>query len=168
MGPKKAAQLRKSYDSAPICPFSPDSVLNTLPERKTDTIYVSNLERSIGTGWQLYGDSAILLSSPFLNEFELEIVKLPLLLPYKGWIAISRLVWALGHKNENYETHREAKERVQQIAYFIENKVKQSQQIILVTHGFLNRNITRELKRRGWQVTRNEGKNNLGATVLEK
>jgi len=168
MGHKKAAQLRKSYDSAPIYPFSTDSVLNKLPARKTDTIYVSILDRSIGTGWQLFGDSAVVLSTPFLNEFELEIVKLPLLLPYKGWTAISRLSWALGGRNNGKETHREAKERVKQIADFIEDKTNKNEQVIFVTHGFLNRNIARELKRRDWQITKNEGKENLGATVLTK
>jgi hypothetical protein len=168
MGPKKAAQLRKLYDTSPIYPFVPGSVLEKLPELKTDTVYVSSLCRSVSTGWMLFGDSAIILSSPFFDEFDLHIVRLPFILPYKGWTGISRALWLLGANQKHNESHREAKRRVKQIADFIELRLQYNKQVILVTHGFLNRNVARELKKRNWQQVADNGGKNLGTTLLRK
>lgn len=168
MSAKKAAALRAAYDRAPVFRFDPDTVLAHLPPRLIDTVYVSALPRSIATGLLLFGDSAQIVSSRLLNEFELHVVRLPLVLPYKGWTSISRALWLLGARKSATESYREAQERVQYIADFIEEKAEQNGQIILVTHGFLNRNIAHELRKRGWQLTQNRGKENLGATILEK
>lgn len=168
MSAKKAAALRAEYDRAPVFRFEPDTVLAYLPMRLTDTVYVSALPRSIATGLFLFGDSAHIVSSRLLNEFELHVVRLPLVLPYKGWTSISRALWLLGARNSGTESYREAKERVRYITDYIEEKAKQNGQVILVTHGFLNRNIAHELRKRGWQLSQNRGKENLGATILEK
>ncbi len=168
MGAKKATVLRKSYDTSPIISFSADSVLNTLPECKTDTIYASSLTRSISTAWMLFGDSAIILSSDIFDEFELNIVHLPLLLPYKGWTSLSRVLWLLGVNKKSKTSYREAKERAGRITDFIEDRLKYNNQVILVTHGFLNRDISKELKRRNWHKIIDNGGKNLGSTVLRK
>lgn len=168
MSPKKAAHLRDSYDTAPVQQFDPASVLAEIPKCVTDTIYVSSLSRSIITGVKLYGDSATLISMELLNEFELNMIWLPIYLPYKGWTSLSRSMWLLGAKKQDTESYREAKKRVIIAASFIEEKAASQKQVILVTHGFLNRNIAKELKKRNWKIIKNEGKENLGATVLRK
>lgn len=168
MNSKKAAKYRKVYDTAPVHQFDTETVLAKIPERTTDTIYVSGLPRSIATGLKLFGDSANVVSMDMLNEFELYVVWLPLYMPYKGWTSLSRSMWILGMKRLETESYREAKKRVQQATNFIEEKVSSQKQVILVTHGFLNRNIAKELKKRGWTITRDNGKENLGATVLRK
>ncbi len=165
---KKATDYRKEYDTAPIVNFQADSVLAQLPKRNTDTIYVSALTRSIATGLLLYGDSANIVSIDMLNEFEMHIIWLPLVLPYKGWTAFSRGMWLLGAKKQGTESFSDAKERVKFAANFIENKIANQKQVILVTHGFINRNIAKELEKRGWKITQNNGNENLGATVLNK
>lgn len=66
------------------------------------------------------------------------------------------------------ESFQEARDRVDDVCTFIESKAEQNKQAILVTHGFINRNIAKELEKRGWQVLQNNGKKNLGATVLRK
>ena len=168
MGVKKARQLHRSYDTSPIHQFSSDSVLAKIPARQTDTVYVSGLPRSIGTGIKLFGETATLVSMDLFNEFDMHIAGIPLFLPYKGWTGISRILWLAGAKKRGVESFAEAKERVELAANFIEEKVKNRQQIILVTHGFINRNISKELKKRGWKIVQNNGKENLGATVLRK
>jgi len=168
MGAKKAARLRNSYDTAPISQFNPDTVLQKVPDRLTDTIYVSNLSRSVATGLKLYGDSAILVSLKELNEFEMHMVWLPLVLPYKGWTSLSRALWLMGLEKPGTESFQEAKERVNKVCSFIEKKAEHNNQVVLVTHGFINRNIAKELEQRGWVVIKNKGKENLGATVLKK
>lgn len=168
MNSKKAAEYREAYDTAPVYQFERDTVLAKIPKRITDTIYVSGLPRSIATGVKLYGDSAQLVSLDLLNEFELYILKLPLYMPYKVWTSLSRGFWLLGMKKEDTESYREAKNRVKTIADLIEKKAITNRQIILVTHGFINRNIAKEMKKRGWEIEQNNGKENLGATVLQK
>lgn len=165
---RKAVQLNERYNTAPVSSFEAHQVLATLPPLKTDTVYVSNLNRSIATGWALFGDSTVVLSSGFLDEFGLNIVHLPLRLPYKAWTSVSRALWLLGINQKNNESHREAKRRVVRIADFIENKLKYNEQVVMVTHGFLNRYVAQELKRRGWVDIQDQGAKNLGATVLRK
>ncbi|WP_320110484.1 phosphoglycerate mutase family protein [Draconibacterium orientale] len=168
MGAKKAAELRDDYDTAPISQFDPDTVLNKIPQRITDTVYVSGLSRSIATGLKLFGDSATIVSLPELNEFEMHMVRLPLYLPFKAWATISRTLWLMGIEKPETESFKEARKRVDDVCSFIEKKAKQNKQVIMVTHGFINRNIANEMEKRGWQVVQNNGKKNLGATVLRK
>jgi broad specificity phosphatase PhoE len=98
----------------------------------------------------------------------LYILKLPLFLPYKGWTSISRFGWFVGFKRENTESHRQARKRVRLATDFIEEKSKSQKQVVLVAHGFLNRNISHKLSQMGWKIVDKQGKKNLGATVLEK
>lgn len=168
VGAKKASRLRENYDTAPIKQFDPDTVLSKIPKRITDTIYVSALPRSIATGLKLFGDSATIVSISDLNEFEMHMVWLPLYLPYKAWTSISRTMWLMGLEKPGTESFDEAKDRVKDMCSFIEKKAEQNKQVILVTHGFINRNITKELEKRGWKISQNKGKENLGATVLKK
>lgn len=168
MNRKNAESLRDAYDTAPVHQFNPDTVLAKIPARITDTVYVSGLPRSIATGLKLFGDSAQIVSLELLNEFELHVVWLPAYLPYKGWTGLSRALWLLGWKQSGTESYREAKERVKLVCDFIEKKATIQNQVILVTHGFLNRNIANELENREWTITQNEGKINLGATLLKK
>ncbi|WP_163325705.1 phosphoglycerate mutase family protein [Draconibacterium mangrovi] len=168
MGAKKASKMRDAYDTAPISQFDPDTVLNKVPKRITDTVYVSGLSRSIATGLKLFGDSATIVSLQELNEFEMHMVWLPLYLPFKVWTSISRTTWLMGLEKPGTESFQEARERVDDVCSFIERKAEQNKQVIMVTHGFINRNIAKELEKRGWQVVQNNGKKNLGATVLRK
>lgn len=168
MSAQKAKCFRTAYDTAAIHNFLPDTVLSKIPNRITDTVYTSSLPRSLCTAFNLFDDSVIYYSTPFFDEFELHIIRLPLVLPYKAWTAISRFGWFVGFKREHTETHKEARRRVKHAVNFIEEKSRHNEQVILVTHGFLNHKIKNKLKRRGWRIKHDQGKENLGATVLEK
>jgi broad specificity phosphatase PhoE len=156
MGSKRASELRANYDTAPIHKFS------------ADTVYVSKLPRSVASGVILFGDSATVVSMDVFNEFELHVNKLPLYMPYKAWTSLSRTFWLIGHKHQSVESYSEAKQRVKRAVDFIEAKTKIQEQVILVTHGFINRNIANTLKKRGWEITENKGSKNLGATILRR
>ncbi len=168
MNSPKAAKYRMSYDVSPINKFVSSEVLIHLPDLNSDTIYTSALFRSKETALGIFGNSAFYVSLPLLNEYELHVVKWPLLLPYKGWTSVSRIMWLLGLNQKGVESYKQAQQRTLRVVDFIEQKGQCNQQIVLVTHGFLNRNIAKELERRGWRRTQNNGKNNLGATVLKK
>lgn len=168
MGPKKAASIRDAYNSAPINQFDVNEVLSKVPKRITDTVYVSGLSRSLATGLKLYGDSATVVSLQELNEFDMQMVWFPLYFPYKVWTTISRTLWLMGLEEPGTESFQEARDRVNDVCTFIERKAQQNKQVILVTHGFINRNIAKELEKRGWMVMQDNGKKNLGATILKK
>lgn len=168
MSSKKAANYREAYNTAAVHQFDPDTVLAKIPRRITDTIYVSALPRSIATGLKLFGDSANVVSLDMLNEFEMHMIWLPTYLPYKGWTVLSRGMWLVGLKREGTESYADAKKRVSRVADFIEEKATEQKQVIMVTHGFINRNLAKELKKRGWIITLNNGTENLGATILRK
>ena len=40
---------------------------------------------------------------------------------------------------------------------FLEEKARYNDQLILVTHGFFNRVLAKEMKKRGWKRIQNEG-----------
>ncbi len=168
MTAKKAANLRQNYDTAPITNFAPDTVLSKLPQILADTVHTSLLYRSMATAGILFDGSVTYIASPVFNEFNLPVFGLPLVLPYKGWAIISRAAWLLGWSKKDIESHKDAKQRVQNAVHYIEELAKTNNQVVLVTHGYINRNIKNELKKRGWKVKQNEGKKNLGATILIK
>lgn len=168
MGSNKAAYYSQAYDTTAIVEFFADTVLAKLPERTTDTVYTSILFRSMATAGELYGDSVVFISSPVFNEFEMSILKLPLVLSYKAWASISRATWLLGRKGKDAETYSEAKQRVIKNVLFLEEKAGTDKQVILVAHGFINRNIKNQLLNRGWKLKQDQGLKNLGAFVLQK
>lgn len=168
MGHRKAAQYREAYDTAPVYSFNPDSVLSTLPFRESDTVFVSCLPRSIHTGTSLFADSAAIVSLALFNEFELHIVKWPVVVPYKVWTAVSRALWIFGKRREGFESYKSGKERAGKAVSYLEKQASHDDQVILVAHGYLIHTMTREFKKRGWNVVQNNGKNNLGATILQK
>ncbi|GAF03017.1 phosphoglycerate mutase family protein [Saccharicrinis fermentans] len=165
---RKAAEYREKYDVSPIHSFSATAVKKQLPVIISDTVYTSALARTQETAYLLWGDSVIYVALPLLNEYQLHVIRWPLWLPYKGWTSISRALWLMGLKKEGVESYSEAKERTLKVVDFIEHKSEGNPQVVLVTHGFLNRNIAKELEKRGWLRTLNKGKVNLGATVFKK
>jgi broad specificity phosphatase PhoE len=168
MSSKKAAKYRAAYDTAAVYQFNEKEVLAQIPPLSTETVYGSGLSRSIATGLKLFGDSAKVVSMQQLNEFEMHVIWLPVYLPYKGWTVLSRGLWLLGIEKQGTESYKEAKERVEKVVDFIETKAHKNKQVVLVTHGFINRNIAKELENRDWNMLQNKGSENLGATVLRK
>ncbi len=168
MGPKKAMGFVQAYDTANIVNFNADTVLAKLPPISSKTIYTSTLYRSMATAAKLFGDSVQYISSPLFNEFGLSVVRLPLVLPFKAWSTFSRVSWLMGRKRNNAESYKEAKQRVQKCVLFLEQKSETENQVVLVSHGFLNRNIKNQLVKRGWKLRKDHGLKNLGAFVLEK
>lgn len=137
---------------------------------KPHQIYCSNLPRSQETALTLFKDSYLIISDSVFREFELKIVRANSIvrLPLDLWKGISRIAWLLGCNHSGIESRREAMQRVFLSADNLEKLAGQEETAILVGHGMINAAITKELKRRGWQVVRSKGHLNLGATVLQK
>lgn len=137
---------------------------------KPHQIYCSNLPRSQETALALFKDSYLIVSDSIFREFELKIIQANSIvkLPLDLWKGISRVSWLLGCNHEGIESRKEAMKRVVLSADNLEKLANQEETAILVGHGMINAAITKELKRRGWDVIQSRGHLNLGATILQK
>lgn len=80
-------------------------------------------------------------------------------LPYLEWhwprlsfftyCILFRLLWLLGF-SKNGESIRSAKERAKACATKLEEQAEAADNVLLLGHGIMNRLITHELKRKGW------------------
>lgn len=168
MNASRAMEYLSAYDRLPIESFEPNTVLVKLPKPLPDTIYTSTLYRSKETARRLFGDSASYVHRAIFDEFDLRIVRLPLLLPLRAWTVISRFAWVTGLMQRDVETHKEAMVRIAKNCDWLEERTAADGYVLMVTHGFLNHSLKRELKRRGWTVEYTEGHGNLGVQKLVK
>ncbi|WP_147377318.1 histidine phosphatase family protein [Mangrovibacterium diazotrophicum] len=166
MGSKKAAELVKAYNSAPIYDFDPAPVRGLI-EAEHPKVVTSALPRAIDTACRLFPDDSITGYSVF-NEYQLGIVRIPLIpMPYPVWTGFSRLMW-LVHLNSEAESRPETKARLQAATNLLEELARQNSTVVLVGHGYLISEMRRELAKRGWQIIRNGGNNNLAVSHLER
>jgi len=147
-----------------------DSNLVVVNLNKPHQIYCSSLPRSQETALALFKDSYLIISDSIFREFELKIVQANSIvkLPLDLWKGISRASWLLGCNHDGIESRKEAMKRVVLSADNLEKLANQEETAILIGHGMINAAITKELKRRGWDVVQSKGHLNLGATVLQK
>lgn len=138
--------------------------------QKPHQIYCSNLPRSQETALALFKDSYLIVSDSIFREFELKIVQANSIvrLPLDLWKGISRISWFLGCNHNGIESRKEAMKRVLSSADNLEKLANQEETAILVGHGMINAAITKELKKRGWEIVQSKGHRNLGATILQK
>ena len=164
----EAQEYIENYNKASIHEIASNQV--TINLRKPHQIYCSSLTRSQETALALFKDSYLIVSDSIFREFELKIVQANSIvkLPLDLWKGISRAAWLLGFNHEGIESRKEAMKRVILSADNLEKLAGQEETAILVGHGMINAAISKELKKRGWNVVQSKGHLNLGATVLQK
>lgn len=72
------------------------------------------------------------------------------------WGVISRVFWRLGHAG-GMESFASARQRAIIASDRLEQAAESQEQVILFGHGWFNRMIVGELKRRGWRLTQQSG-----------
>jgi broad specificity phosphatase PhoE len=164
----EAQEYIENYNKVSIHEIASNQV--TINLRKPHQIYCSSLARSQETALALFKDSYLIVSDSIFREFELKIVQANSIvkLPLDLWKGISRAAWLLGFNHEGIESRKEAMKRVILSADNLEKLASQEETAILVGHGMINAAISKELKKRGWNVVQSKGHLNLGATVLQK
>jgi len=164
----QAQSYIENYNKAPIHEIDLNRVKIDL--NKPHQIYCSSLVRSQETALSLFGDSYVIVSDSVFREFELKIVHANSIiqLPLDLWKGVSRLFWLMGFNHESIESYKEAKKRVVLSVDNLEKLAGQEETAILVGHGMINAAITKELRKRGWDVICKKGHLNLGATILQK
>ncbi len=117
------------------------------PLKGWDICYSSDLPRAHKTAQALFhGDIAVhesLREVPFAPLFKTEIP-----LPLLAWQALSRLGWRLPHPSQT-ENREQTFQRLDALLDELE-EMHTSQNILLVTHGFLMQYLQQRLIRRGY------------------
>lgn len=163
----KAARLQESYNHLPVYNFNPNKIQNLL-EGDSYTIYTSTMQRAIETAEMISQKQLPIVSSSVFNEYELPMISIPLIpLPYVVWTSISRLFW-LSHLSKKNESRSQARKRMKRAAGYLESLAKENKQVMLIAHGFLIREVRRELRKKGWIIEYKEGNGNLAVTKLVK
>lgn len=164
----QAQEYIDGYDKALIHVIDSNCVKVNLT--KPHQIYCSSLPRSQETALTLFKDSYLIVSDSVFREFDMKIIHATsvIKLPMDLWKGISRLTWFLGLNSKGIESFKKARKRIGLSADNLEKLANQEETAILVGHGMINAFITKELKKRGWNVVQSKGHLNLGATVLEK
>jgi len=161
----EAQKYLEDYNKAPIIEIShfDMDIINT------DTVYCSNLRRAEETAKVLFQKKSIVVSDSIFREFPNQvcfsnsIIPLPLFF----WQVTGRISWFLRASSE-IESCSKAKERVVSAADFAESVSDKKGSFVLVAHGLFNRSLMKKLKKRGWKLEIDEGRENLGVYLLTK
>ncbi len=155
----KFALWVKKYNAAGIKKFD-------WPENKLDFVFSSNLPRSYETA-KVFGK--VVKQHVILREAEVPLFSFPpIKLPAKYWLFLARFLWFCGMQKD-CESFSAMQQRVKNIVDKIEEIPQESEQLIIVGHGFINRFIKKELIKRNWLIKTDNRKNKyLGKIVISK
>ena len=123
-------------------------------------IYCSTRRRAIETAEAVCGGRAFQALDLFI-EAPLPPPHLPRFIRMtpksSAWGTVSRLSWRLFNHHEGGETYAEAKLRARKAADFLIDKASDGLDVLLLAHGYFNWMISKELKRRGYVSTLEQG-----------
>ena len=133
-----------------------------LPEE--NFVFTSKIKRSIKTGLAI---SKKIEENEVFNESEVPLIHFPnLKKKAKFWIIISRILWMYGISTK-CESHKKTKQRVNAAIKFIDSYLETNNEIIIVGHGYFNHMLKKQLQKRGWQLTLDEGHDYLDKTIFK-
>ncbi|WP_378956133.1 hypothetical protein [Pelosinus sp. sgz500959] len=125
----------RQYDCSPIRKV-------TMPVEKYnwEKCYCSNLPRAIETAKYIY--RGVITESVLIGEVPImPIFKSSIKLPHAFWMIAGRIAWFLSHRSQP-ETMKQTKDKVER---FVSDIIADSEESVLVTHGFLMMQIQQEL-----------------------
>lgn len=85
-----------------------------------------------------------------LNEMKIPAYFMPFKMSVSYWLFINRFLWFLGFSG-NVESYKKAKERSRLMVAELVNLATTNKRIVVFGHGLLNRQISKELIKLGWQ-----------------
>ena len=120
-------------------------------------VFSSHLSRSVESANLLNAEGTV--SDPLFREAELPQFNIDFLKVKMNpglWAVSLRVMWLLGY-SKGCESYRSTKRRALQAADKLIESTESHQTVVLVGHGFFNRMIARELRRKGWSGRRRPG-----------
>ncbi len=162
-------QFVERYDAAKIVGRSlpPSAVIQVVAS--ADIVFASNRPRAMHTA-ELLGIVTPAVIAPQFREIEFP-VDFPRHFRFSAltWSAIALILWRLGYASRS-ETLKCTRARAHEAAdllenQILENQIKESQSVVLVAHGGINKLIAKELRRRGWRGPRLPYSRHWGCTT---
>lgn len=161
---KDLGEIARSYDLAGIVDVPPDEAGDLF--ESNCFVVCSHLERSVQSAKalgctrihhqdMLFGETAI----PHFHGGSIT-------LPIGVWVVVLRVLWLFG-LSRNGESLVNARRRAAKAAERLAEFAVEHGAVLLVGHGFMNRLIARELKRRGWAGPSKPGKAYWSYAVYE-
>jgi broad specificity phosphatase PhoE len=144
----------------------PDALLQQV---RDDAIILSSARpRAIQTAGHL-GRGRDVKHDAMFNEAPLPAPRMIGHMRPKNWNKIARLLWMLGHSGGE-EHVREAKRRAAKAAELLVKTAEESggRDVVLAAHGWFNRMLRPQLKRRGWANVHDGGDKYWSFRVYEK
>ncbi len=163
----KAVLIYKQYNEKSTHSFEPERIRRMIPEDQ-QVVFSSTMIRAIETARILFPEADTIITSPLFDEYSLPMVSIPLLpLPYPAWTFLSRFFW-ITRLNSHGETRRHAIKRMKQATNKLIDLTQKQGTVMVVCHGYIIRDIRKQLKNRGWQIEINEGNKTLSVSKFTK
>ena len=127
-------------------------------------VFSSHLSRSVESASLLNAEGTV--SDSLFREAELPHINRDILkvkMPPGLWAVSLRVIWLLGY-SKGCESYRSTKRRALQAADKLIESAESHQTVVLVGHGFFNRMIARELRKKGWSGRRWPGSKHWNCT----
>ena len=161
----QAIDFTYSYDTVGI--YTPSFIPAKVSPNDVDIVQTSSINRARHTATLIFGDKMNYAPDSLFREFERKIFGFPnMKLPLKFWLGTSRVLWIMGMNKKGIESFHKAKSRSRLATDRLEELAEHDKKVILVAHGFLNRHLVKNLKKRGWSVVRNGGNVYLATWLL--
>jgi broad specificity phosphatase PhoE len=140
----------ESYDVAPLDLEFPAPTDSIKISESCNAAICSTLVRSIESSNELGLTEKVKASSEFIEASLPSYNIFNLKFSSKIWLVIFRVLWVFGY-SPNSESYSEVKIRARKCSDKLVATAKDNDSVIFVGHGILNRLISKELIRRGWQ-----------------
>ncbi len=167
---KRANAYKEEYDTANICAFEPEKVLNKIkhPE-KIDTIFCSPQFRAIQTAELLFKKQVIIRVDNNLMELDYPVIRFPIIkLPLKAWLFISRISWITGLCIKEKPSLQNRKINLEKFSDELISYAEKHGQCVVVAHGMVNKLLIQILKKKGWKLEHKDGLGNLSVNCFKK
>lgn len=152
----------RAYNSAGILGRPPRSIQDLARNSDEWAIFCSSLPRSVQSAEALAWSGQI-RSSPLFDEAAISIAPVRLCLKSSTWILLGRASWLLGASAP--EGVAACRARARDAADALANSARNAN-TALVGHGWMNRMICRELRKRGWKIFEKRGEGYWSHTSL--
>jgi len=142
----------------------PEALLKQIGD---DAIILSSARpRAIQTAGHL-GRGREVKHDPLFNEAPLPPPRMRGTMRPKNWNKIARLLWMLGHSGGE-EHVRDAKRRAAKAASVLVETAGEGRDVVLAAHGWFNRMLRPELKKRGWANVHDGGDKYWSYRIYQK
>jgi broad specificity phosphatase PhoE len=154
------------YEQSPLADgqHCPEALVREIPE---DAVLLSSMRpRAMQTADRLAKGREV-RRDPMFNEAPLPPPRWRTRHLPKTWNKIARVVWLMGH-HDGDEHVREARKRAGKAADLLIEAAAEGRDVVLAAHGWFNRMVRPELKKRGWSCVHDGGDKYWSYRIYQK